>query len=266
MRLSSRLLPLFFTLIFTAVAYGHDTWLAPADFSVKARTTVQLTLSSGMEFPKLDHAIQPDRVEVARLRTSRGKVVDLSRGKVAEHALVFRQKLSTPGVTVFWTVLHPRPSELKPEQVREYVEHLGLKNPESVSSTWAEKPVKYRYTKFSKTFVRVGGREGNAWAQPSEMRLELVPLSDPTNARGGDTVRFRLMREGRALTEYPVAVAREGATETKTYTTDDSGVVAVDIPSAGRYMIKAATLENSSAPEMNWDVDFTTATFEARGQ
>lgn len=243
-------------------AHAHDTWLAPADFDVKRRTTMTLTLSSGMEFPKLDHAIHPERVEIARLRTSRGKVVDLSRGSAGEHALEFHQKLSTPGTTMFWSVLHPRPSALKPEQVKEYIEHLGVRNAASVLSEWNDKAVKYRYTKFAKTFVRVGGGGGNAWREPAGMRLELIPLTDPSRARAGDAVKLRLISDGRALTGYPVAVSSDG-TEKNTYTTDDSGVVTVDIPAAGRYMIKAATLANSSASGVDWDVDFTTLTFEA---
>ena len=210
-----------FVLLLTAVvaalpASAHDTWLAASTDHVAPGATVTLTLTSGMDFPALDHAIQADRVAGARVRTSAGKTSELAAGPVAKHALEFRQKLSTPGVTTVWTELHPRPSELKAEQVREYVEHLGLANPDAVIRTWAAHPdrqqVSYRYTKFAKTFVRVGSRDGAATStQPAGMRLELVPASDPTTARRGESMRFQLLQDGKPLARYPVSVAREGS-------------------------------------------------------
>lgn len=262
----SVLVLLFAALVAALPAFAHDTWLSPSRHRVLPGASVTLSLTSGMGFPALDYAIQRDRVATARARTSAGKIVDLASGRAGRHALQFRQKLSTPGVTTIWTVLNPRPSELNAEQVREYVEHLGLADPDAVIRSWEaladRQQVRYRYTKFAKTFVRVGSKGGAATAtQPTGMRLELLPVSDLTTARRGDTMRFQLLQNGKPLARYPVSASREGSAAVS-YTTDASGFVTVDLPAAGPYLVKAATLTTSAAPDTEWDVDFTTLTFD----
>lgn len=266
MRTSAWPLVLLSASLFTAAGLAHDTWIAPDAFRTARRTAITVSLTSGMEFPKLDHPIQPDRVAEARLRTSARKVIDLSGASVSANALLFRQALSTPGVTLFWVRLHPRPSELQPQQVREYVDHLGLGDPEAVVKQWGGGVVRYRYTKFAKTFVRVGKGSGGAWSEPAGLRLELMPLSDPTAARAGGTIAFRLLADGRPLKRYPVTVTHEGSTESKSARTDETGSIEIDLPASGRYMVKAATLEASRESGFDWDVDFTTATLEVSGR
>lgn len=248
---------------------AHDTWIAPDRFHVAAPARVTLSLTSGMEFPKLDHAIQKDRIAIAKLRTSGGDDVDLEASAPGPNALELVSQLKTPGVTVLWIVLHPRPSELKPEQAREYVEHLGLADSESVIAAWERKPepksLRYRYTKYAKTFVRVAGREArDNWTTPVGMRLELVPEDDPTRRRAGDSIHFVLLDRGRPLAKYPVFLVREGKNDPVSYTTDHQGKLRASLPGAGRYMLRAATLEASSVPDTEWDVHFTTVTFEVR--
>lgn len=248
-----------------AQALAHDTWLAPARFRLKAPATVTLSLSSGMEFPKLDHAIKPDRVVLAKLQTDAGKPTDLPVGVEGPTALTFRARASK-GVTMFWAVLSPRPSELKPEQVREYVGHLGIPDPEGTIAAWEKKgsmKLAYRYMKYAKTFVRAGrAGGGRVWSQPARMRLELVPQSDPTRVEPGSTLRFLLLDQGRPRGQYPVSVIHDGTTSS--LMTSAEGHVALEVRTPGPYLARATTLEASAAADTEWDVHFTTLAFEAQ--
>lgn len=248
-------------------AAAHDTWLAPDRYHLRASGGVTLSLSSGMEFPKLDHAIKPERVVEAKSRNSSAQADALGAGIEAAHALTFPARPAR-GVTTFWAVLHPRPSELKAEQVREYVEHLGIADPESTIARWQKKGstgVAYRYMKYAKTFVRVGNsNSGNAWRLPAGMRLELVPETDPTRMTAGSTLRLLLLDHGKPRARYPVSVIHGGVT--KPYVTDGNGRVTVDVAARGPYLVRATTLEPSSAAATEWDVHFTTLTFEAHSR
>jgi uncharacterized GH25 family protein len=248
--------------IFTNTAHAHDTWLAPKQFHVERPAEVVLTVSSGMEFPNLDHAIKPDRVALARQRTGAGDTADLTNRFEAAHALELRGR-AAEGVTTFWTVLHPRPSEIKPEQVVEYVEHLGLADPAAATGAWERSgraAVKYRYIKYAKSFTRAGTgmMDARAWA-PVGMRLELVPETDPTHAKAGGSIRFVLLDRGKPLARYPVALVSEG--KAKSFVTDAKGRVSIDIAKAGAHMLRATTLVDSAEPETRWDVHFATLTF-----
>lgn len=248
-----------------AQALAHDTWLAPARFRLKTPATVTLSLSSGMEFPKLEHAIKSDRVVVAKMQTDSGKPADLPAGVESSNALMFRAR-AAKGVTMFWAVLNPRPSELKPEQVREYVGHLGITDPEGTIAAWEKKgstKLAYRYMKHAKTFVRAGrAGGGQAWSKPAGMRLELVPQTDPTRVGPGGTLQFQLLDQGKPRGRYPVSVIHDGATSA--FTTDAEGHVAIEVRKPGPYLVRATTLEASAAPDTEWDVYFTTLVFEAQ--
>ena len=247
-------------------ALGHDTWLAPDRYHRQRPGAVRLSLTSGMEFPKLDHAIKRDRVAVARARDASGGAVNIVDSVDAEHALMFRSDLRR-GVTAFWVVLHPRPSQLKAEQVREYVEHLGISDPETVIADWDKKraaTLPYRYVKYAKTFVRAGETNqtrGGSWRDATGMRLELVPETDPTRVTAGGTLRFLLLDEGKPRARYPVSVIHNSTT--RALRTDDEGRVTIDVPTAGPYLVRATTLVPSAVQDVEWDVHFTTVSFEA---
>lgn len=252
-------------LLLAAPMHAHDTWLSPDRFHLAAAGSVTLSLSSGMEFPKLDHAIAPDRVASAKWQRGRDRGA-LPAGTSAAHALEFRAD-AAQGVTVYAVVLRPRPSQLKSEQVREYIDHLGLPNASEVFTAWerTSKPGEtgYRYMKYAKTFVRVGAADSRAWTVRAGMRLELVPQNDPTRVTSGSTLEVVLLDRGKPLSRYPVTLLREGAKEPVNAITDARGRVSLTLPSAGRYMLRATTLEPSADSTSRWDVHFTTMTFHA---
>lgn len=258
-------LTLLSLLILTVPAGAHDTWLAPDRYRAAAAGPVTLSLSSGMEFPKLDHAIAPDRVASAKWQTARNRG-ELPTGTSAAHALEFRADVGQ-GITVYSVVLHPRPSKLKREQVREYIDHLGIPNANAAFTEW-ERTAKsnetgYRYMKYAKTFVRTGAADtSRVWAEPAGMRLELIPQNDPTSLTAGVTLEVLLADRGKPLPRYPVALLREGAKEPINAVTDAEGRVRLDVPEAGRYMLRATILEPSEDKAAAWDVHFTTMTFE----
>lgn len=248
------------------VGLAHDTWLAPHVVRLDRPGRVTLSLTSGMEFPQLDHAIKSSRVAIARQRTPAG-TFDIEAITEGANALQFGAEVNAAGVATLWVVLHPFASELKAEQVREYVAHLGLGDPASVIAAWektGEGPVKYRYTKYAKTFVRVGdSSEASRWRDATGMQLELTPEHDPTSVSAGGTIAFLLSSGGRPLPHYPVSLVGESVADAATHRTDGEGRVRLQLPGTGRYMVRATTLESSAAPDTRWDVHFTTVTIEA---
>ena len=256
------------TFLLAADALAHDTWLAPDRYHLSEPTKlVSLSLTSGLEFPELDHAIKPERVAVAKTRHPSGLVADLTVKGEGSNALVLTGSAAR-GVNTYWAVLHPRPSELSAEQVREYVEHLNVPDADTWRMAWEKRrqsTLKYRYTKYAKTFVRAGAGAGEqAWSQPTEGRLELVPENDPTQLRDGDSLRLLLLEKGEPRPRYPLSVIHGGTP--RLYQTDEHGRVTIDAPSAGPYLVRATTLETSAAPATDWDVHFTTLTFEVHAR
>lgn len=259
-------LSLLSAVILVPSVHAHDTWLAPDRFRNAPGSRGTLYLSSGMEFPKLDHAIARDRVASATWNGGRDRGA-LQVVRSAEHALEFRGGAAR-GITVYSVVLHPRPSKLKREQVREYIDHLGIPNADDVFAAWKQSrkadETGYRYMKYAKTFVRRGeANPTRVWAESAGMRLELIPQNDPTSLRAGSTLDVVLVDRGKPLQRHPVTLLREGAEDPVSAVTDGEGRVRHALPAPGRYMLRATTLEPSADKSAAWDVHFTTMTFQA---
>lgn len=219
-----------------------------------------------MAFPKLDHPISAERIALARTRHDGEGEEPITSHATADGKADLSVDVKTP-VTTIWLELHPRPSELKAEQVREYLEHLNIERPEDVLASWQKKNLataKYRYVKYAKTFVRMtgAGRNGGSWAHPTGMRLELVPQNDPTRVAPGQTLVLKLLENGEPLKRYPVSLVTGGTSSL--LRTDDKGIVAISVVAKAPHLVRATTLVRSAAAGYEWDVHFTTLTFDAR--
>lgn len=263
-------------LTFLAVAFtglvgtsvrGHDTWLIPDQFDVTPKSTVTLDMTSGMEFPKLDVAPKPERVESAKCRLA-GKTFDITNKSAAPNSLQFRAELADVGVATFWVKLPPRSIELKPDQVKEYLDEVDA--PEALRKQWSEmKPQRWResYTKHPKTFARVGEPQlDRSWAEPAGMFLEIVPENAPTAVKVGDDFAVRVLKDGKPFAGFSLNAVAAGEPKGETKKTDSDGRVTFRLSKQGRWLLRGTDIRRSSQPETDWESDFATLTFEAKGK
>lgn len=93
------------------------------------------------------------------------------------------------------------------------------------------------------TFVTAGAPTGEALA-PTNVGLELLPLTHPNDLYAGETARFRLLIDGQPAAGAAVSVLpggmryrdSQGAIEV---TADEEGTVAITWPRAGMYFLEA---------------------------
>ncbi len=244
-------------------AAAHDTWLLPATDRVEPNGAITLALTSGMAFPANESAIDPARIESARLRVSR-QVIDLKTDKASSGALMFSVIPTHAGLGTLWVELLPRTLELEPSDVREYLAEIGA--PADVTRRWEASPPPHRwresYRKHTKTFVVVGAPAGDAtWSVPVGMALELVPGKDPAGLKKGDVLTVRLLRNGQPAAGLGVGLVGEGSKDAVLRTTDASGQVSFDLTRSGRWLLRATDLRPSTEKDHDWDSDFATLTF-----
>ena len=267
MRTRSPKLPLaLLALALTVPALAHDTWLLARSSVVQPGTPVVLDLTSGMAFPANETAIKPDRVARAGVRIA-GSTSDLKDRRSAAKSLQFTVRLAKPGVAVAWVELAPKSIDLKPAQVKEYLDEIGAS--EAVRLAWKEMPEPRRwrelYSKYAKAYLRVGQpQEDRSWAEPVGMALEIVPEKDPTSLRPGEELPVRVLRQGQPLPTFAVGLVRQGDHHGLLKTTDGQGRVAFPIAKAGRWLLRATEVRRTARSEADWESDFTTLTFEVR--
>jgi uncharacterized GH25 family protein len=263
MKQSTILLALTIAALLGTSARAHDTWLIPDQFNLAPKATVTLDMTSGMEFPKLDVAPKPERVESAKCRLA-GKTFDITNKSAAPNSLQFKAKLADVGVATFWVKLPPRSIELKPDQVKEYLDEVDA--PEALRQQWAEmKEQRWResYTKHPKTFTRVGEPPSDrSWAEPAGMFLEIVPEKDPTALKAGDDFPVRVLKNGAPFAGFSLNAVSAGETKGETRKTDSDGRVTFRLNKEGRWLFRGTDIRKSDQPDTDWESDFATLTLE----
>jgi uncharacterized GH25 family protein len=249
-----------------AAARAHDTWLLPEHMAVELNTDLRLDLTSGMDFPTLDHAIKPDRVQSAGCRLA-GKTNGKLPVAAAEKSLRFHTRLTEPGVATLWVTLKPRPIELTEKQVAEYLDEIGAS--EAIRKVWTDagKDRHWRevYTKHAKTFVRVGKpRDDTSWSDPVGTALEITPLKDPTGLRVGDSLPVRVVKDGKPLAAFVLNAQHGGKHAGKPQATDADGRAAVVLTDSGLWLLAGTDLRRAAGDDGSWVSDFATVTFEVR--
>jgi uncharacterized GH25 family protein len=199
-------------LVCSTSAWSHDTWLLPSSAAAKAGETLSFAFTSGMDFPKPESAPAADRIAVTGFRLA-GRTQPLQVEGARDGALALRAPAAGDGIAVAWVATHPRSIELKADDVRHYLEEIGALD--TIGKQWEKSGrAQWResYVKLAKTYVRVGQPASDAsWSTPVGLALELVPELDPTRLVRGDTLRLRLLRQGRPLPKASVGAPARGS-------------------------------------------------------
>jgi len=252
-------------------AAAHETWLLPRSFVVEAGESLELLMTSGMDFPALASGIDRRRIAEAvllqdgtrrRLVPSRDRVGALELTGVAER-----------GLACAWVQLRPRILEIEEEDsVEHYLDEIGA--PATVRDAWTTSDEEWResYAKVARSYLRAeNGRAGVlgdtassvCYAEMTSARFDILPLADPTRLGIGDELELQVLFDGRPLTGQAVGLLREGAEPAPLIRSGADGRVFFTIAGAGRHMIYATNLRPASGEGYNWESDFITLTFEA---
>ncbi len=249
----------------SVILAAHDTWLLPSSVTVAPGSAVTLDLTSGMAFPATEAAVKPDRLAAARCRLA-GKILDISDHTLAEKSLRLRIRAESPGIATIWAESKPRTLDLKPAEVKEYLEEIGAM--ETVGREWerSPEPRKWRetYTKHAKTFLRVGTPENDgSWAEPTGMALEIIPEKDPTALIAGTDISIRLLLDGRPLAGLAVGIRAAGQKTGRLQKTDVEGRVSFRLDRSGWFLLYATQIARPANPGGEWVSHFATLTVKA---
>jgi uncharacterized GH25 family protein len=241
---------------------AHDTWILPSRSRVSPGRDVTFDLTSGMAFPQNEVPVKPDRLARASARVG-ATVSELAREPGGSKAMRLTARFSKPGIAAVWIESKPRTIELKPSEVREYLEEIGAW--EALGRKWeTEGTGKWResYTKHAKTYVRVGSPESHddTWSIPAGLELELMPEGDPTQLAAGDELSVRLVKAGQPVSDAAVGLVAANTKSGTLSKTDSGGRVRLRFDRGGWWLIRATLLERSTKPDLEWESRFTTLT------
>ena len=260
---------LFLSLLLSiANCFGHDTWMSPSSYAAEPGQKVTFQLTSGMEFPKLDAAIKPERIHQARFRLG-SEERELEKFQAGAHALQTEHSFPKPGVATLWMQLKPKEIELTDDDVAHYLDEIRA--PAEVQRAWAAQKGREKwkelYTKCAKTILIIGSPSAErSWADPVGLALEVLPLADPTALRVGQETSFKLLRKGKPLAGIALALHVENDAGPRYATSDAEGVVRFPLEKAGPTMLATVYLRPPAGAGKPWESEFSTLTFDVKGE
>jgi len=267
-----RLTCCFLLLALPASLLAHNTWLVPMRFRAAPGDSIRVRVATSEAFPSSDSLLKLERVARFTLRDTSG----------ARNVTGYRED----GLFLVADVVPPRAghvvvvAESKPRAfvlpAKTFAEYLKEEHRDDVLAArqragTAAAEGRERYRKVTKAILCVGGKPGevpaDALFQSDEGSwLEIIPEQSPCGLKRGDSIRVRVLFNGKPYANAHVAAGYAGTKGHHypfTTKTDADGRARFKLTRDGVWYIRAHNIvatQNDS--EADWESAFSTLTFE----
>jgi len=241
-------------------AWAHDTWFAPRASSKP--TEVALMLGTGNRFPVQESGVAFEYLVRSGCRhDAQGKPIALQRVDDAPTALWLRVPARSDQALSCWAQLSPFEVQLAPDKIALYFKEIQA--PMAVRQQWAQMsargvPWKERYTKHA----RIELEPDAGAALPVDMAMDVLLESPHRPLQQGQTLQFRVLRDGQPLADLAVELRNERSPLGLWRKTDAQGRVSVVAPLPGRWVLRGTDLRLSESEPDLWVSRFVTLAFD----
>lgn len=243
-----------------SVAIAHEFWIQPVSFRPALNAEVGVRLMVGDGFP--GEARTRDSKKIERLDvlgpSSEGKAVAIDGKDGDEPVGVI--KLARPGVHAIVYRGRETTIELEAQKFEDYLREEGLDAIIKRRAELGESKAAGRegYSRCAKSLVTAGGEASGAWDASGGLKVEIVPTANPCAARAGDTLGFRLIRDGKPVQNAQLTALTQaaGSTVRMTSRTDDHGEASFTLRSPGLWVINVVLMDRVDPAANRADVDW----------
>lgn len=252
-----------------AATRAHDTWLLVAPGA--ARGDVALSLRTGMDFPVSTNAVAPERVQGTLLdpageRRTLGNAATPWREDPEQKCTTCALGALAPGLHVAVANTQPRVLKLPAGEFNAYLLSDGL--PDVLAARLAtgedDQDSVEQYRKCAKVVFAVGGEHAGSFDAILGQPLEIVPLDNPVLLRPRQTLRVRVLFEGKPLERALLGWDRPGNGHdfTGCVRTDAQGEALVPIAQAGWMTLRLVHMLRPKTAEFEWQSYWASCSFE----
>lgn len=253
-------------MLLAGAASAHEFWLLPDKSRASTDEDVLVTIAVGQNFVGNSIPYIPDTTVRFDIYGPGGTMTDAARGFAKDPGGIVRPR--RPGL---YTVVYQNKGNtivIDPEIFNFYLKNEGLDEALEYRKAHGlmDTPGREFYTRFPKTWVMSGDNiNAGRWAlAPSNLKFEMVPLSNPFTWRPGDAVDVRVLYEGKPIEGILVGTFTKSSDgRIEAVRSDRNGVATLHIDRAGRWLAAAVHLIPApERPDEDWQSFWTSFTID----
>lgn len=268
----------FIAVLGTAVAaVAQDPWIIPGRPAISPNEMDAISICNGETFPFSEELTTADQLDEWVIIDDKGRH-PIKMSVVDELELVSNPLFSEAGLYTIAASFKPFYREKEARAFERYLKQeegsdvYALRVREGMTRGEPGREYVHRYAKL---FLQAGDQTFDAAQKPVGQRYELVPLSDPSDWKVGDTVGFKLTLDGKPLAGHRVCANHPGrgafnwASEARTNST---GVCWFLLQKPGLWYLRTHLIRpmdksgdlSEDAKKADWETFYATVTFNVK--
>jgi uncharacterized GH25 family protein len=263
-----RPLVLFTISILSVLCLSHELFLKTDAYFLAPGQASELYLFNGT-FDKSENSITTDRItDVTILGPNYSFGMDYEKLYEKENATYLKFSAGTIGTYVAGVSTAPRTLQMNAEDFNDYLDHEGLvgtlkeRDQDGSKNNGANE----KYSKHVKSVLQVGETKTEDYKTILNYPIEFVPLSNPYGINVGESISFKLLRDGKPLgnhvVHYSTSMPGKDAHENETSTqTDTNGVVTMTPTQSGNWYVATIHMQKSYEDGIDYESNWATLTF-----
>lgn len=261
---------LFLLVVFTIFS-SHELFLKSDSHFLSPNRAYELYLFNGT-FDKSENEITTDRIINPKIEGPDYEFIPTENDFYINDKKTYL-KFTTKGEGTYVSGIStlPKVLEMTAEDFNEYLEHEGLENTiaERKKESIMDSGAREKYSKHVKTLLQVGDKTSDGFDIEFGYPIEFIPMNNPFEIELGESVSFKLLRDGKPLegqtvhysTSIPGKDAHENENSTKT---DDKGILNITPSSSGKWYVATIHMVESDEVDVDYESNWATFTFEIR--
>lgn len=248
---------------------SHELFLKSDSYFLQQGEPTELFLFNGT-FDYSENAITTNRITGARIHGTNFDFLPKDLDYLIKDKITYLKFTpGEPGTYAAGISTLPNMIELGPKDFKEYLEHEGLEKmiAERKEKGVEDQAVREKYSKHVKAILQVGGARTEHFSEEFGYPIEFIPVKNPYQLKVGDKATFKLLLNGKPLTEQGVHISSRNdgvnpfAKEIPA-TTDAMGQISFEIRETGHWYVATIHMVESPEEDVDYESNWATITFE----
>ncbi len=250
--------------------FAHDLFLKPNSFFAKINQKISISVMNGT-FQRSEGAVNFARLTDVSVVAPSGsrtnqKETDFTKNETTAFMNLVPSEAGNyvVGLSTMW-----RENSLKAAEFNEYLTLEGI--PDILENRKRDKELetdgRYRYSKYVKTILQVGGKQSDSYKTVLGYAVEMIPQANPYKLKKGDSIEILCLKDGKPLAGQTVLTGRETGGKLaaeKSVRSDEKGFIKIKLDGAGKWYAKFINMVKIDDPKLNYESKWATLTFEIK--